>query len=61
MLNPKEREVSSLNGKLVTHAQRVCYSQRYEESFFNLESLPNTHEGEKLMKLKKHESNSFSS
>jgi len=50
MLNPKEREVSSLNGKLVNYAQRVCYSQRYEESFFNLEWLPNTHEGEKLMK-----------
>ena len=26
MLNPKEREVSSLNGKLVTYEQRVCYS-----------------------------------
>jgi len=50
MLNPKEREVSSLNGKLVTYEQRVCYSQRYEESFFSLEWLPNTHEGEKLMK-----------
>jgi len=29
---------------------RKCYSQRYEESFFSLEQLPNTHEGEKLMK-----------
>jgi len=30
----------------------VCYSysQRYEESFFSLEQLPNTHGGEKMMK-----------
>jgi len=28
------------------------YSQRYEESFFSLERLPNTHECEKLMKEK---------
>jgi len=27
-----------------------CYSQRYEESFFSLERLPNTHDGDKLMK-----------
>jgi len=36
--------------KLVTYVQRACYSQQYEESFFSLVRLRNTHEGEKSMK-----------
>jgi len=45
-LNPTPSEVSSLNGKIGYMRNVLCYSQRYEDSFFSLERLPNTHEGE---------------
>ena len=49
-LNPKLSEVSSLNGKIGYIHNVLCYSQCWEEIFFSLEWLPNTHESEKSMK-----------
>jgi len=38
------------NGKIGYMRNVLCYSHCWEESFFSLERLPNTHESEKSMK-----------
>jgi len=49
-MNLRQRNIV-IKWKSRLFTRNVSYSQRSdEESFFSLEQLPNTHEGEKLMK-----------